>query len=261
MMTPDARTLRQGDTEVIVLPDRGALVASLEVRGRSVLYLDPTTVESPIGAIRGGIPLLFPFAGELTDGRLLATGTELSRHGFARRKPWTVTALTSESVSMALVPDADARAQFPIEWEATYVVTARSRGVSIALDVRNTDSRDLPLAPGWHPYFPCPADRKLDCLRQVLPANLVPSTEPITCDVNIQAPAERRVDVALPSIGTVRLTFSENLRTLEVWTPPDRELICVEPWVGPSNTINTSDSLRLAPGGTARFSMAVELDA
>jgi len=258
-MTPDARTLRRGDTEVTVLPDRGALVAGLEVSGRRVLYLDPTTVDSPTGAIRGGIPLLFPFAGELANGRLLATGTEVPRHGFARRKPWTVTALTSESISMALAPDSETRSQFPIDWEATYIVEARSRGVSIMLEVRNTDSGELPLAPGWHPYFPCPADRKLDCLREVLPADLVPLTEPITCDVNIQAPPQRRVDFTLPAIGTVRLTFSENLRTLEVWTPPDRELLCVEPWVGPSNTINTSEGLRLAPGRTARFSMAIEL--
>src|SRR4029078_7561260 len=126
--------------------------------------LDESTVESPDGAVRGGIPLLFPFAGELTDGVLNASRTSLPRHGFARRRPWTVVARSSDTLIMLLPADAEIAAQYPFAFDVTYEVIALARGVRINLRVHNRGPQPLPLAPGWHPYFPCAADRKRACL-------------------------------------------------------------------------------------------------
>lgn len=258
MTTSAIHTLRLGAVEVDVRPDRGALISQLRVGGVEVLYLDAATVESPTGAVRGGIPLLFPFAGELEDGRLRATNTAMPRHGFGRRKPWVVTKSAADTVTMRLAPDPEIRAEFPFEFEATQTVAATRRGVSIELTIANLDRRTLPLAPGWHPYFPCPSDQKRTCLQQLLPSDAVPSAAPIAVDVNVPSPADRRVAFALPAIGSLTLSFSDNLKTLEIWTPPDRDLICVEPWVGPSNTINTDDRVTVASGAIERFWMTIE---
>lgn len=251
------QTLQCEGTRVSVLPGRGAFVARLTVDGVEVLYLDEATLDSPTGAIRGGIPLLFPFAGELEGGRLIAAGTAMPRHGFGRRRAWNVTRHTAESIEMRLAADADTRAQYPFEFSARIVVTALARGVRIDLHVDNQGTAPMPLAPGWHPYFPCPADQKRACLSQVIPAKHLAS-DPVACDVNIPAAPDRRLTFALPAIGDVALAFSEQLRTLEVWTPPEQPLVCVEPWVGPSNTINTPDAVTLAPGTTMHFWMRIE---
>jgi galactose mutarotase-like enzyme len=253
-------TLRLGDVEVEVRPDRGALITRLNAAGIDVLYLDAATVESPTGAVRGGIPLLFPFAGELENGHLQSTNTTMPRHGFGRRKPWTVTNSAPETIAMRLVPDSETRAEFPFEFEATQTVAATQRGVSIELAIANRSRQPLPLAPGWHPYFPCPADRKRACLQQLLPPDAISSIEPTAVDVNVPAPVNRRVTFALPAIGSVTLSCSDNLKTLEIWTPPDRDLVCVEPWVGPSNTINTASRVAVPAGATERFWMAIELE-
>jgi len=250
--------LIQGDSRVGVRADRGAIVTHVNVGGVELLYLDESTVESPSGAVRGGVPLLFPFAGELRDGRLTASGTEMPRHGFGRRKPWAPIARTSSSVTLRLRPDDETFGGFPYAFEATVEVEARARGVAIRLDVENRGDTAMPLAPGWHPYFPCPARQKRRVLRSVLHGVELPAPEPFECDVNVEAAADRRVAFELPTAGRIEIVSSENLRTLEVWTPAGAEFICVEPWVGPSNTINTAARVDVPPGGRAAFWLSIE---
>ena len=243
-----------------VLPARGAFVSELSVNGVDVLYLEKDTLESPTGAVRGGIPLLFPFGGELANGRLIATGTAMPRHGFGRRKEWRVTRRSDESIAMRLVQDAETRAQYPFDFDADHIVTATPHGVIIELRVENLGTRVMPIAPGWHPYFPCPVERKFECLRQILPEREL-QARPVACDVNVPVPAGGAVEFALPGTGRVRLTCSANVKTLEVWTLPDRPFVCVEPWVGPTNVINTSDRIDVAPGSRVTLSMGIELTA
>ena len=77
--------------------------------------------------------------------------------------------------------------------------------------------------------------------------------------MNVQAAPDRRVQFTLPAVGRITIAFGDQLKTLEVWTPPDQPLVCVEPWVGPSNTINTPDRVLLPPGGRTTFWMSVSL--
>jgi len=80
-----------GDVSVEVVPERGALVTALRVGSHDVLYLDRDTLADPAKNVRGGIPLLFPFAGKLADETLTLTGTKMKQHGFARNRAWSVT--------------------------------------------------------------------------------------------------------------------------------------------------------------------------
>jgi len=258
-MTPGARTLRCGETIVSVLPERGALVSQVKVRGIDVLYLEEATLASPTGAARGGIPLLFPFAGELEGGRLTVTGTELPRHGFARRKSWAVAHATDDAITMRLPPDDEIRTQYPFAFDVQQIVTAVSSGTRLELHVQNHDGRPLPVAPGWHPYFPCPSSRKRECLAAVVGSDGLPRAEPLSCDLNVPAPPGGRIDFSLPDLGTVALTYSSQLQTLEVWTLPEKDFVCIEPWCGASNLINTSNAVTIAPGERVVFSMGIEL--
>lgn len=250
--------LRCGGTIVSVLPAPGALVSAMTVDGKDVLYLEPETLASPIGAVRGGIPLLFPFAGELAGGRLESTGTEMPRHGFGRRKAWRVERRTDDAIAMRLVQDAETHAQYPCSFDATHVVTATPRGARLELIVTNHGRTPMPIAPGWHPYFPCPVTGKRACLAHIL-GDATLRADPVACDVNVPVPALGRVDFELPGVGRVRLTCSGNVRTLEVWTLADRPFVCIEPWVGPSNVINTPDRIDVAPGATASLWMGIEV--
>ena len=74
--------LSYGDVTAEVVPSRGAIVAGLRIGGTEVLYLDRATLDDPAKNVRGGIPVLFPFAGKLADGTLGLTGTKMKQHDF-----------------------------------------------------------------------------------------------------------------------------------------------------------------------------------
>jgi galactose mutarotase-like enzyme len=234
------------------------MVTQVSVGGVELLYLDEATLASPTGAVRGGIPLLFPFAGELRNGVLTATGTTMPRHGFARRANWIVTSATADQISMHLPIDDDARTQYPFDCHVHQIVRALADGVQIDLSVENREARPMPVAPGWHPYFPCRLDRKRECLAQIVPAEDLTS-EPLACDVNVPAPSGGRTTFSLPAIGAITLRYSDQLKTFEVWTLPGADFVCIEPWVGPSNVINTPDRIVVGPRERVVFSMGIEL--
>ena len=95
--------------------------------------------------------MLFPFAGKLVDETLTLTGTKMKQHGFARNRAWTVTS-AMRPLTMTLAADAETRAQFPFEFTAHHRVMIVAGGIQLELAIIAGD-RDVPVSPGWHPYF------------------------------------------------------------------------------------------------------------
>lgn len=93
--------------------------------------------------------------------------------------------------------------------------------VRIALAVINTGAVRLPLAPGWHPCFASRA--------------AVTHIEPLS----------------------VTLSVSPSMRHLLVWTLPGRDFVCVEPFFGPANTINTPGRALVPPRGRLELWMQI----
>src|SRR6185436_17503739 len=111
-------TIACDDVSAEIVPARGAIVSRLSVRGREVLYLDRATLEDLSKNVRGGIPLLFPFAGKLENDALLTAGTTMKQHGFGRNMAWSVDEQTPGGARLSLKADADTRALYPFDFEA-----------------------------------------------------------------------------------------------------------------------------------------------
>lgn len=230
------------DVEVEVVPERGAIVAGLRVAGRDVLYLDRATLDGT-GNVRGGIPVLFPFAGKLEGETFALTGTKMKQHGFGRNKPWTVVAQDASSVRMQLAADAETRAQYPYEFTAEQRVAIVPGGVQIELQIADGD-QPLPVSPGWHPYFTC-ADKTL--VRGDLDTSKLSNDAEF--DFGRVAPVTGRASFALPA--PVSLAFSPEMRHLQFWSQPGKPFICLEPFHGPAGTVNT-DKRAWVPANEAR---------
>src|SRR5690606_5004581 len=101
--------LELGSVSARVSPARGAIATSLSIGGTELLYLDRETFHDPANNVRGGIPILFPFAGSLENGRLEASGTLIPQHGFARNQQWTVLSQSAATLRLGLEssPSAD----------------------------------------------------------------------------------------------------------------------------------------------------------
>ena len=127
--------LASGEVTAEVVPARGALVTALRIGGKDVLYLDQATLADPTKNVRGGIPLLFPFAGKLADETFALTGTKMKQHGFGRNRAWSVTERDATSVRMTLAADAETRAQWPYAFTAHHTVMLVPRGLQLELTI------------------------------------------------------------------------------------------------------------------------------
>lgn len=259
-MALDSMAINCGGTSATVVPQRGALVSQLVVSGKSVLYLDRETLDDTSRNVRGGIPLLFPFAGKLKRDRLVDAGTLMERHGFGRKKSWSVVERTDHSVRLALSPDYETRAQYPFEFLAEQTITALPRGIRIELLVENIGAAPLPLSPGWHPYFCCPAELKNRVASDMggfVPTMLQNDKE---FDFGLAAPGNGRVEFSIPDMGTLSLSFSPEMRHFQFWSQPGKDFFCIEPWWGPANTINTERRALVAHQECKAFWMRIEVD-
>ena len=114
-----------------------------------LLFLSEKAVYREGRAIRGGIPLCWPWFGASTEpGK--------PSHGFARISWWEVasTTYTSETteVTLKLLPSLETRALWDFNFDLTLLVRL---GESLHLEMTtvNLDSRPMPLTQAFHPYF------------------------------------------------------------------------------------------------------------
>jgi glucose-6-phosphate 1-epimerase len=135
------------------LTPHGAQLCEWTPAGQSTpaLFLSPRAVFAPGKAIRGGVPVCFPwFAAHPTDPTKPA-------HGFARTRTWEVGDVTRDDagdarVVLRLAADADTRAL----WNADFVATLTlSIGTSLAMtfDVENTGAGELAYEIALHTYL------------------------------------------------------------------------------------------------------------
>ncbi|MFC4556424.1 D-hexose-6-phosphate mutarotase [Georgenia faecalis] len=142
---PDRVRLVPGDLDRLVV-DAPSATAEIYLQGAHVTAWAPQS-QAPVlftstasafqegRAIRGGIPLCFPWfgPGESRD--------RSPAHGFARVRPWELVEAVEEgdavTVVLRLTDDERTRAAWPHAFEATYRVTV-GQSLTLALEVRNT---------------------------------------------------------------------------------------------------------------------------
>ena len=249
-----------GDVVASVAPARGAIVTSLKVAGRDVLFMDRATLLDPSKSVRGGIPLLFPFAGRLDGDRLVHANSTMKQHGFARNKPWGVVDEGPGRIRLALADDPETRAVFPHTFRIEQALTLLPRGLLVELLIHNTGAAPMPIAPGWHPYFTCasaakPRVKPLD-VDNLDPARFTPDAE---FDFGVTAPANGRASFEIPALGALRLAWSPEMRFLQCWGLPGRDFICLEPFTGPNDAINTPARIDVPARAARALWMRIEL--
>ena len=246
-------------TSAIIVPERGGLVTKFSVCGREILFLDRVSFEDPEQPVRGGIPILFPFAGRLVDKKLVAAGTTLGLHGFARDLEWTVEDHTTCSHRMILEPGPDILENYPFAHRLTQTTSVGTSELTLTLNIENKSVQPMPVAPGWHPYFCCPGQRKKDVQYSLsdFPYDRL-SNE--TYDFGLSSQTPSNVDFHVPETGALSLAFAQEFRHLQFWTLPNRNFICVEPWDGPADVINSNQARLVSPGETVTYWMQISTE-
>lgn len=142
-------TAPAADAEIYL---HGAHVAHYQARGQQpLLFMSAASQFQPGKAIRGGVPVIFPWFGpSKTDPKAPA-------HGFARVLPWTLRETKrnddgSATISLSLAADQVTQRQWPHSFELLYRVSV-GPALEMTLEVRNTDAAPLTFEEALHTYL------------------------------------------------------------------------------------------------------------
>lgn len=105
-------------------------------------------------------PILFPYTGKLTGGKMIAKGQEYAggQHGFARDVEHTLTRQTADTLEFELRAGAQTLPRWPYDFvlRSTFVLDGST--VHHTLRVENPSESQLRFGIGYHPAFAIPFD-------------------------------------------------------------------------------------------------------
>ena len=131
---------------------QGAHVTHWVPRGqRPVLFVSPKSLFAPGKAIRGGVPVIFPWFGSRGDGR------PGPAHGFARNTEWAIedTKLRNDGnveITLSLAPNDATRGFGYAAFHVRFRVTVGSE-LEMHLETRNDEKEPLTYEEALHTYF------------------------------------------------------------------------------------------------------------
>lgn len=227
------QTLKTEKATVTIDTANGALIQDWDSNGVQLLFSN-TIIN---GRRRGGIPLLFPNAG--------VGKAPLMNHGFARDLEWDLIEKTDSSISLKLCSNPETFEVYPHQFEIIFRVKLMDFGLGLHFLVKNNGEKDMPVAPGFHPYFFLPNDERTSLELGLKKFSLDTFTWDET--VSLLSPSETTIKTRDYSL---KMTAAPEFKRTMVWSEPVSEFICVEPWAG--------EAAILSPGNEVDFWMNLE---
>ena len=260
----------------VLAPNRGGMLTRFKVGDVDVLFLDDVSFAQAPSSVRGGVPVLFPSPGQLTNDRWHREGREgkLRRHGFARDLPWTVVRTDTNGAASATLRlhSSDAtRQDYPFHFDLNYTYSLVGSTLSIEQRIENAGHHPMPFAAGLHPYFHVRESEKADAEIVTSAAhawdNVGKQEIEIGDDIDLTSP---EVDLHLHDHGSgeatlkwagksVTVTTGDDMTRWVVWTLAGWDFVCLEPWTSPGDALNTGERLIvLGPGEVKSLTTKIE---
>jgi len=236
-----------------IVPERGGLITEWRSEDKDLLYFDLERFRDEGKSVRGGIPILFPICGDLSEGYLVGGKKYcLKQHGFARDLPWSIDLLKDKlGISLKLVDTKDSRSCFPFFFTLVMNVYLKKRSLHISVKIYNQGQESMPFSFGLHPYFHVSNLQKIKI--DGLPEKCIDQTNMKVTNSSDQIRIlDKGVDfLSYPSSSVklldclsrnvIELIHQEPMETTVVWTDPPRQMVCLEPWTSPRNSLVTGD--------------------
>ncbi|NDK10246.1 hypothetical protein GW846_05730 [Candidatus Gracilibacteria bacterium] len=249
--------LKEGNNSVAFYPERGGIITSLILHGDEILYQDllKETLFDDSKSVRGGVPILFPQAGPISEIDSKEVGYHLPQHGVLRQRPWKLKHITDRSVEMSFESDAR-NTEFPFSFEIECKITLIQGSCSIIYTVINTGETEFPLTPGLHPYFKI--NNKLELTFSKL-------TDVIQSKIHIWA---NNGTISLKNVSQICISEKSKNLTIEslgilndfwIWSMKDKDFICIEPVYGDEGSL-IKNPYNLGVGKYCQFGIQISRD-
>jgi galactose mutarotase-like enzyme len=214
-------------------------------------------------------PVLFPIVGTLKNNTYTINGKEyqLPRHGFARDMDFQLIEKTENSAVFSLKSDAETLKKYPFEFELQLIYTLKNSTLNIGYKVINNSKTKMPFSIGAHPAIALPEEfenyafefEKEEVLKYyILENDLISNKTEILKTTENLIPLNYKLfendALIFKSLESNSLTILENSKpyikfdfkdfpSLGIWTKDQAPFICIEPWLGYSDTAENSGDL------------------
>jgi galactose mutarotase-like enzyme len=227
----------------------------------------------------GRAPLLFPIVGALAGGayRIDSKPYHLPRHGFARRSAFQVAESSATSAVFRLKADDVTFQLYPFSFQLDVQFALDDATLSMTALIRNLGARKMPASFGYHPAFRWPLPygqersahviefasdepspvRRLDKDGLLMPERF--STPVVQRRLALQDALfqndviifddlrSRSVTYGATDGPRIQLSFPD-APYLGVWTKPQANFICIEPWHGVADPQGYAGNFSAKPG-------------
>jgi len=231
----------------------------------------------------GRAPILFPIVGSLKDGAMTYRGNryKLPRHGIARHATFETIDHSDASIAMRLTADEESLKVYPWNFELHVNFTLTDSSIEIRYDIYNIDNTEMLFTIGSHPAFALEIndqyrlrdyeisfdkpesldiyrlneDGLLDTQSQSfarsddstgacafrLSEEIFNDDALVFRDINSRCIGLKRNGKLLLSVETGGAPH------LGIWAKPGAPFVCIEPWLGTSDFINSNGDFAAKP--------------
>ena len=214
-------------------------------------------------------PILFPIVGTLKSNTYHFNEIEyqLPRHGFARDMEFTLSEKSENSATFSLTSSEESSKVYPFDFELQVIYTLDGNRLIIAYNIINNNNFTMPFSIGAHPAFALPKPFEEYALEFEYPEALTSfelendllSDKATTIEmVGNQIPLDyslfEKDALIFKELQSKAITILENktplLRVqfndfpnLGIWTKSNAPFLCIEPWLGYSDTVHSSGNI------------------
>jgi galactose mutarotase-like enzyme len=214
-------------------------------------------------------PVLFPIVGTLKNNNYTFDKKtyHLSRHGFARDSDFEIVIRTESQVVFSLQSDSTTKSVYPFNFELQVSYSLLENELFIGYKIINNDKIEIPFSIGGHPAFALTEKFEDYSLAFEQAENLVSYQleNDLLSDKTFVIPIEKnklpltyslfeKDALIFKKLNSKQISILENNRPIlhfkfddfpnfGIWTKNNASFICLEPWLGYSDTFNCSGNI------------------
>lgn len=256
--------------------EQGAELFSIQKNNTEYLWQGGPTFWS------GQSPILFPIVGGLKNNTYRYQGAtyKMAKHGFFRKSHIALTEKTEKSLTFVLAENENTLKVYPFYFQLTVVFELKNNRLIVHHEVKNTGARPLYFALGGHPAFYCnskdktasyensylkfenapPTHTQLVDMETGLITNEFEEVKTIGQTIPLNAnsfqrdalifykPTAQKVTLGNWQDGDLLTVHYKDFPYIAFWSPKAAPFVCVEPWTGIGDLVNTNQDFTQKAG-------------
>ncbi len=236
-------------------------------------------------------PILFPIVGKLINDQYSYNEQEfqMNQHGFARDMEFVCIKSESDELKFLLGTTKETFAKFPFLFNLTVTYKVEENKLSFETEIKNLDQKDMYFSIGWHPAFEVRnlSDAEIEFEKKeakyfLLNEGKVDLKKSLGFD-NIHLSLEKNMfendALIFPKLKSKWVALNDwkakeqiklnlgNHSYLGIWGKENVPFLCMEPWMGLADLVDSSGKIeekhgiiKLKSKGSFEFSCSLEFN-